>query len=70
MHPPIKSVISKRHSQRGLKEQVVYLPFSVRVTASDSTVKCHDGGEAPLIFCLSLNIKMADKEKEMNLHQS
>ena len=44
--------------------------FYVRITASDSTIKCRDGGKPRLFSRLSLNIKIADKGKEMNLHQS
>ena len=38
--------------------------------ASYSTVKRRDGGKLRLFSRLSLNIKIADKGKEMNLHQS
>ncbi|MCT7871588.1 MAG: hypothetical protein N4Q18_11440, partial [Lactobacillus crispatus] len=43
---------------------------SVRIPASYGTVKCHDGGEAPLIFSFEFEHKISDKGKEMNLHQS
>ncbi len=38
--------------------------------ASDSTIKRRDSGKHHLFSRLSLNIKIADKGKEMNLHQS
>ena len=38
--------------------------------ASDSTIKRRDGRKPRLFSRLSLNIKIADKGKEMNLHQS
>ncbi|EPI43427.1 hypothetical protein HMPREF1584_00539, partial [Gardnerella vaginalis JCP8481A] len=44
--------------------------FYVRITASDSTIKRRDGRKPRLFSRLSLNIKIADKGKEMNLHQS
>ena len=42
--------------------------FYVRITASDSTIKCRDGGKPRLFSRLSLNVKISDKGKEMNLH--
>ena len=44
--------------------------FYVRITASASTIKRRDGSKLRLFSRLSLNIKIADKGKEMNLHQS
>ena len=41
--------------------------FSVRIPASYRTVKRHDGGKLRLFSRFSLNIKIADKGKEMNL---